>query len=57
LRILIAGTGIGGLSAAIALRQAGHIVEIFESSRFATELGAAIHLPPGANGILRRYGI
>ncbi|PYI23431.1 hypothetical protein BO99DRAFT_409037 [Aspergillus violaceofuscus CBS 115571] len=31
--------------------------QIFESSRFATELGAAIHLPPGANGILRRYGI
>ncbi|KAF9892296.1 hypothetical protein FE257_002073 [Aspergillus nanangensis] len=57
LHILIAGAGIGGLSAAIALRQAGHTVEIFESSRFATELGAAIHLPPNINGLLRRYGI
>lgn len=28
LKVLIAGGGIGGLSAAIALRQAGHIVEV-----------------------------
>ncbi|KAL3464900.1 hypothetical protein BJX64DRAFT_298013 [Aspergillus heterothallicus] len=57
LRVLIAGAGIGGLFAAISLRHAGHHVEIFESSRFATELGAAIHLPPNVNGLLRRVGI
>ncbi|KAJ5363870.1 FAD/NAD(P)-binding domain-containing protein [Penicillium cataractarum] len=57
LHILIAGAGIGGLSAAIALRQAGHVVDVFESSRFAVELGAAIHLPPNVNGLLRRLGI
>ncbi|CAG8918567.1 unnamed protein product [Penicillium salamii] len=57
LHVLIAGAGIGGLSAAIALRQAGHVVHIFESSRFAVELGAAIHLPPNVNGLLRRFGI
>ncbi|PYI05107.1 FAD/NAD(P)-binding domain-containing protein [Aspergillus sclerotiicarbonarius CBS 121057] len=57
LHILIAGAGIGGLSAAIALRQAGHVVDVFESSRFAVELGAAIHLPPNVNGLLRRTGI
>lgn len=28
LKVLIAGAGIGGLSAAIALRQAGHAVEV-----------------------------
>ncbi|KAL2783945.1 hypothetical protein BJX66DRAFT_330328 [Aspergillus keveii] len=57
LRVLIAGAGIGGLFAAISLRHAGHHVEIFESSRFATELGAAIHLPPNVHGLLRRVGI
>ncbi|KAL4880396.1 hypothetical protein BJY04DRAFT_228671 [Aspergillus karnatakaensis] len=57
LRVLIAGAGIGGLFAAISLRHAGHHVEIFESSRFATEVGAAIHLPPNVHGLLRRVGI
>jgi salicylate hydroxylase len=55
LKITIAGAGLGGLFAAITLRHAGHHVEIYESSRFATETGAAIHLPPNVNGLLRRY--
>lgn len=33
LKVLIAGGGIGGLSAAIFLRQAGHIVEVCRSPR------------------------
>jgi salicylate hydroxylase len=57
LKITIAGAGLGGLFAAITLRNAGHHVEIYESSRFATETGAAIHLPPNVNGLLRRYGM
>jgi len=57
LRILIVGAGIGGLTAGIALRQQGHHVQIFEQSRFACEVGAAVHLAPNANGILRRLGI
>ncbi|KFY28344.1 hypothetical protein V491_00526 [Pseudogymnoascus sp. VKM F-3775] len=57
LKVLVAGGGIGGLSAAIFLRRAGHQVEIFESSRFASETGAAIHIPSNVNGLLRRMGM
>jgi choline dehydrogenase-like flavoprotein len=57
LDIIIAGAGIGGLTAAIGLRQAGHHVQIFESSRFAKEVGAAIHLPPNVQTVLRRWGV
>ncbi|KAK4496943.1 hypothetical protein PRZ48_011392 [Zasmidium cellare] len=57
LHVLIAGGGIGGLTAAIALRQAGHDVEIFEQSSFSHETGAAVHLAPNSNGVLRRLGL
>lgn len=57
IRILIVGAGIGGLTAAIALRQQGHDVDIYEQSRLAQETGAAIHLAPNANGLLRRFGL
>lgn len=57
LKVVVVGAGIGGLFAAIALRAAGHHVEIFESSRFAVETGAAIHIPPNVNGLLRRHGL
>ncbi|EGP86297.1 uncharacterized protein MYCGRDRAFT_72701 [Zymoseptoria tritici IPO323] len=56
LHILIAGAGIGGLTAAIALRQQGHHVEIFEQSKLSQETGAAIHLATNCNGLLRRLG-
>ena len=57
LRIVIIGAGIGGLTAALALRQVGHSVVILEQWNGANETGAAIHLAPNANGILRRLGI
>lgn len=33
------------------------IHQLFERSRFANEIGAAIHLSPNANGVLQRLGI
>lgn len=33
------------------------ITQLFERSRFANEIGAAIHLSPNANGVLQRLGI
>ncbi|KAF7529416.1 hypothetical protein G7054_g9855 [Neopestalotiopsis clavispora] len=57
LKIVIVGAGLGGLSAAIALRRQGHDIKIFEQSSFANETGAAVHLAPNSNGVLRRWGI
>jgi 2-polyprenyl-6-methoxyphenol hydroxylase-like FAD-dependent oxidoreductase len=57
LRIIIVGGGIGGLTAAIALRNQGHHVAVYEQSRFANEIGAAIHMTPNAMGALKYIGI
>ena len=46
LRVIIVGCGIGGLSAAICLGQAGHTVIAFESASTVREIGAGIQLSP-----------
>ncbi|RBQ80951.1 hypothetical protein FVER14953_10647 [Fusarium verticillioides] len=57
LKVIIAGAGLGGLGAAIAMARAGHNVEIFEQSRFINEIGAAIHIAPNATRVLKSWDI
>jgi 2-polyprenyl-6-methoxyphenol hydroxylase-like FAD-dependent oxidoreductase len=57
-RILIAGAGIGGLSAALALHASGYTnVQIFEASSQLTTLGVGINVQPSAVLILRNLGL
>lgn len=53
---LVLGAGIAGLSAAIALRDAGYAVEVHEQAERIEPLGAALGLWPNAVAALRRLG-
>jgi salicylate hydroxylase len=56
-RILIAGAGIGGLSAASCLMKAGHDVEIHEQAPQLGEVGAGIQISANAMHVLRDLGL
>jgi salicylate hydroxylase len=56
-RVLIAGGGIGGLAAAIALARRGIDTEILERSDFTEQSGAGIQLGPNATRALQRLGV
>ena len=55
--VLIAGGGIGGLAAAIALGRRGIATEILERSHFTEETGAGIQLGPNATRALAALGV
>ncbi|KAK2604001.1 hypothetical protein QQS21_003837 [Conoideocrella luteorostrata] len=57
LSVIVVGSGIGGLTAGIALAQTGHRVTIFESVPKIIEVGAGIQLAPNASRILHRLGV
>ena len=48
MRIAVAGAGIAGLTAAIALARRGFTVDLFERSARPEEVGAGIQLSPNA---------
>jgi 2-polyprenyl-6-methoxyphenol hydroxylase-like FAD-dependent oxidoreductase len=54
---LIVGAGIGGLSAAIALRKAGWKVRVFERASTPRELGFGLALAPNAMAALGELGV
>ncbi len=55
--ILIAGGGIGGLAAALALTRRGHRTTVLERSHTFAEIGAGIQLGPNAFHALDRLGV
>lgn len=55
--ITIIGAGIGGLTAAIALKQKGLEVEIFEAAPAFKKAGSGINLAINAMQIYQRLGI
>lgn len=48
LPVLVAGGGIGGLAAALALVRRGHAVKVLEQAGEIGEIGAGIQLGPNA---------
>jgi salicylate hydroxylase len=57
LRVLIAGGGIGGLTAALCLAQRGCQVEVFEQASEFGEAGAGIQLSPNCSRVLHSLGL
>lgn len=57
LKVLVAGGGIGGLAAAIALLQRGFDVEVYEQAGEMREIGAGIQISPNGNRALHALGV
>jgi salicylate hydroxylase len=55
--VLIAGAGIGGLTAALAIAQRGFPVAVFEQAERLEEIGAGIQLSPNAARVLIALGL
>jgi 2-polyprenyl-6-methoxyphenol hydroxylase-like FAD-dependent oxidoreductase len=56
-KLLIAGGGIGGMAAALALHRAGIDVAVYERAPAFTEAGAGMSLWPNATRVLRSLGV
>ena len=55
--VLVAGGGIGGLSAALCLHRAGHEVTVFDTVSEPRELGVGINLLPHSVRVLHDLGL
>jgi salicylate hydroxylase len=55
--IVIAGAGIGGLTAALALTRAGFRAVVLEQAARLEEAGAGVQLSPNATRVLARLGL
>ena len=57
MHILLAGGGIGGMAAALALLRSGIDVDLFEAAPALTEVGAGIQLSPNGCRVLDELGV
>lgn len=57
MNVLIAGGGIGGLTAALCLAQAGHHVSVFERANEFLEIGAGVQCGANAMHVLTSLGL
>ena len=55
--VIIAGAGIGGLTAALAIAQRGFRVAVFDQAERLEEVGAGIQLSPNASRVLIGLGL
>ena len=57
MKIVIAGAGIGGLTAAAALLKKGFDVTVLEQAQALKEIGAGVQLSPNATRVLYQIGV
>src|SRR6267142_3561820 len=57
LSVAIVGGGIGGLAAAVALRDSGHEIVVYEQADQFREIGAGVTLHPNATRLLVKLGL
>ena len=57
MRVIVAGAGIGGLAAALALTRAGARVQVLERAPALGEAGAGLQLAPNATRLLFAMGL
>ena len=57
LKVIVAGAGIGGLTAALALSRAGNEITVIERADEIKEVGAGLQISPNASHILIDLGL
>lgn len=57
MKAIIAGAGIGGLTAALCLQRIGWQVEVIEQASQLDEVGAGIQISPNASRVLDKLGV
>lgn len=57
LNVAIIGSGLGGLSAAVALRRQGHQVTVYERYDFANEVGASLSVASNGSRFLEQWNV